>query len=228
MRLPPEALLLAALVPLAACYEDDDHCHDCGPPVFLEIEPNDVPAQANSLGTLYPGDWLAIEGRLSEFGPDLLDGFTLRSGTAIQIQFALYEGASGADFDVCLYDPDTGQYVYCWETSAHPETGAFSILGPGKDVHLVLSPFLGDAPYRLELYVYDACCYDATQGITIEGDGERMPLRPFSSDRWARYAAASRAEEALARLLPGELIEIDPASGELTRTPLVLQPLLSR
>src|SRR5204862_7646553 len=76
MRLPPEALLLAALVPLAACYEDDDHCHDCGPPVFFEIEPNDVPAQANSLGTLYPGDWLAIEGRLSEFGPDLLDGFS--------------------------------------------------------------------------------------------------------------------------------------------------------
>lgn len=228
MRFPAEALLLAALVPLAACYDDDDDCHDCGPPVFFEIEPNDVPAQANSLGTLYPGDWLAIEGRLSEFGPDLLDGFSLRSGTAIQIQFALYEGVSGADFDVCLYDPDTGQYVYCWETAAHPETGAFSIFGPGKDVHLVLSPFLGDAPYRLEIFVYDACCADESQGLVIEGDGERLPLRPFSSGRWARYAAASRTEEAPALVLPGELIEFDPTSGELSRTPLVVQPLLSR
>jgi hypothetical protein len=224
MRPRLEVLLLAALVPIAACYDDDDDCYDCGPPVYVEIEPNDLPAQANLLGTLYPGDWLAIEGRLSEID-DLLDGFSLRSGTAIQIQFALYEGVSGADFDVCLYDPDTGQYVFCWETSAHPEAGGFSILGPGKDVHLVLSPFLGDAPYRLELYVYDACCYDETKGIVLAGDGERAALRPFSAERWARYAAQIRPEEPVLHTLPGTLIEIDPATGELRRSPLRVQPL---
>lgn len=227
-------LLLAALAPLAACYDDDDDCYDCGPPVYLEIEPNDVPAQANFLGTLYPGDWLAIEGRLSEFGPDLLDGFSLRSGTAIHVQFALYEASSGADFDVCLYDPDSGQYVFCWETSSHPETGAFTIHGGGKDVHLVVSPFLGDASYRLEVFVYDACCPDQPQGA-LAGDGERIPLRPFSAERWARYAAAIEPQGPAGRALPGMLIEVDLETGELRRTPLLVervlpawQPLLPR
>ena len=220
-------LLLAALAPLAACYDDDDDCYDCGPPVYLEIEPNDLPAQANFLGTLYPGDWIAIEGRLSEFGPDLLDGFSLRSGTAIHVQFALYEASSGADFDVCLYDPDTGQYVYCWETASHPESGAFTIHGGGKDVHLVLSPFQGDAPYRLEIFVYDACCSDQALQM-VEGDGERTPLRPFSAERWSRYAAPVAAETPLPQFLPGELIEVDLETGALRRTPLLVQPLVSR
>jgi len=221
-------LLLAALAPLAACYDDDDDCYDCGgPPVYFEIEPNNVPAQANFLGTLYPGDWLAVEGRLSEFLPDLLDGFALRSGTAIHVQFALYELSSGADFDVCLYDPDTGQYVFCWETDSHPETGAFTIHGGGKDVHLVLSPFLGDAQYRLEIFVYDACCSDEAAQL-VEGDGERMPLRPFSSERWSRYAAPVEPKAQLPRSLPGQLIEVDPETGELRRTPLLVQPLFPR
>jgi len=230
MRPSSSILLFAALAaPLAACYDDDD-CYECDWLEFHEVEPNNLPEQANWIGTLYPGDLVAIEGRLSEFTPDLLDGFAMSSGDAIGIQFSLWESTSGADFDVGLYDPDTGQYIAWWETSNHPETGAFTIWGPGKDVHLVVSPFLGESAYRLEIYVYPACCPDGAAPGTVEADGAPTALRPFSPQRWTHYAAAEPLASAsqIVPALPGELIEIDPRTGTVQRQPLLIRPLRLR
>jgi hypothetical protein len=229
MRIQPQALLLAlAVAPLVGACDDDD-CYDCsGWQDVYEVEPNDLPSQANWLGTLYPGDRIAIRGRISELGPDLLDGFALRSGTAIGVQFALWADVPGADLDLCLYDPDLGAYVACWETSAHPEAGGFSILGPGKDVHLVVSSFLGDSTYTLELWIYETCCGD---GAAPEGgvltDASAGPHRAGTEDRWAAYLAGEQAAtEPEPRVLrPGHLIEIDLDSGAIRRRPLLLEEL---
>jgi len=227
MQLPPKALLIVLLtLPVAGCYESTG-CGSCGWLSLFEVEPNDLPHQANWLGDLYPEDALAIDGRITQFGPDLLDGFALRSGAPIHVQFALWADQPGADLDVCLYDPDLGQYIACWETSAHPETGAFTIWGAGKEVHLVVSSYLGDSSYRFEVQVYSACCPDGPAPAAIETDTLAGPHRLGTEERWARYAAQARAEAAAAprSVVPGELIEIDLESGELRRRPLVLEPL---
>jgi hypothetical protein len=223
--LPPgllALLLIPASLALPGC---DDDCNACsGWTDAYEIEPNDLPAEANWLGTLYPGDALAIHGRITQLGPDLLDGFALRSGAPIYVEFALWADQPGADLDLCLYDPDTGQYIYCWETPAQPEVGNFTIFGAGKDVHLVVSSFLGDSDYRLEVAVYTPCCPpDEAQGL-IQADGMPGPHREGTDALWSLYlpSGPTARGEPVRLVLPGELVEVDLASGELRREPLLL------
>lgn len=231
MRPRLQALLLAlAAVPLVGACDDDD-CFECGGwQDVYEVEPNDQPFQANWLGSLYPGEDIAVHGRITQYGPDLLDGFAMRSGGPIHVQFALWADAPGADLDVCLYDPDLGDYIACWETPAHPETGAFSIFGAGKDVHLVVSSWLGDSAYTLELRVYDACCGDEAPPGGVFADGLAAPHRAGSEQRWARYALGDHvlSAERPRLVLPAEVVEVDLASGAVLRRPAVVEPLGSR
>jgi len=224
MRQPLQVVLLALVAaPLApACYQV--HSGD-GWQELYEVEPNDQPSQANWIGTLLPGDTLAVQGRIDELGPDLLDGFAMRSGAPIHVQFALWAAQPGADLDVCLYDPDLGEYIACWETSAQPETGAFTIYGAGKNVHLVVSSYLGDSAYRLEVRVYDTCCMDTLAPGDIVADGILAAHRAGTAARWARYGEQPALEPAQARrlVLPGEVLEIDLESGAILRQPALIE-----
>jgi len=175
-----------ALLPFAllGCYDDD--CDDCdGDEVvaFLELEPNDLPPQANHFGLLYPGERFYIDGSVRDDAGDPFDGFAFTASEPIHVDFQLFHGDPGSDLDVCLYDPLLDQTLACWATADRPERGGVDVFEGGLDFHLVVESFAGDAPYSLEIVVFRLASQPlgAAGGSGLAGTGaagERAPDAP--------------------------------------------------
>jgi hypothetical protein len=202
--------LLALPFALAACCDDDDDCDGCGGPsvpVFLEREPNDLPATANDFGTVRPGDDLIIEGSIRDDLSDPFDGFAFTAGEPLHVDFELFiDGA--ADLDVCLYDPQIDETVACFATDNDPERGGVDVFEGGLDFHLVIESFTGDAAYSLVLTVLPLFGREAlgVEGGSVRGVGA---LSEHPSE--TRDGYAERAPEP--RLVLEQVVEVDLERG---------------
>ena len=122
-------------------------------PTVFEVERNDFPDEANHFGVFVPGDSLLIEGRITDSGFDPFDGFAFTAGTPLHLDFQLFIDNVLADFDVCLYDPQLGAVVDCFQTANNPEQGGVDVVTAGLDFHLVVESFVGSGTYGLEIFV---------------------------------------------------------------------------
>lgn len=172
---------------LTACTHDDyDDCASCDDLVVYESEVNDSSAQADWIGVLYPGQALSIRGHVTQYGPDLFDGFAFVTGAPMQIDVSLWADAWGADLDLCVWDPVFRQYVTCFETAAQPESGSFLVLEAGKEIHLVVRSFVGDSAYWL-----DVAGAAADYGL----QAAQTPSTERAPGAWDAYGPASAAAQ---------------------------------
>ncbi len=207
---------------LAGCYVDDD-CYKCGEPYYYaEQEPNDSAATADWIGPVGPGDGLAVLGHVTYWGPDIYDGFAFSTASACDVEIALWTDDPFADLDLCVYDPDLGQFVFCFETGEDPETGVFTIWEAGKPFHLVVTSFTGASSYTLEVRASHPSSVPATAGSGLAAAVEHREGRAAF---WADYRglAADSGEPLL--LLPGEIVTIDLESGAVETEPALVLPL---
>ena len=224
MRPAKKLELLALLVSfsLVAC---DDDCDDCDGdpqfPVFLEIEPNNDPPDADHFGVIRPGDHFFIEGTIRDDAFDPFDGFAFTSGDLIHVDFQLFVDDPFSDLDVCLYDPQLDQTIACFATTSNPEQGGVDVVSAGFDFHLVVESFVGISHYTLEIAVQPLLA--ATQAR--EPGAAQSPLSAVNASQFAgREPAAEheyskrRAAERDQRLVIEQTLEVDRASGLVLET----------
>lgn len=204
-------------------------------PVLLESEPNDFAPDANFFGSVLPGDHFIVEG--SVFDPlfDPFDGFAFVADVPCTVEFFLHADDPFADFDLCVYDPAIDDFVACWETAANPESGFISIVDPGVEFHLVVSPFSGLGFYALEVFVSEL---DGVAAFSASADGEPESSIQASSDpgpgrpELKAERRAYFAPEPLSSARPGEeepeiagtLVEFDPSDGQVRQRTLIRLP----
>ncbi len=147
-------LSLALAFSLAGCghYHKDKKHHSAGNDPLFEVEPNNDAAHADYLGEIRAGDFVAVEGHISEFGNDEYDGFAFYALEPVSVHITLHEFYSGSDLDFAIYIPEIDQVVDAWETTNHPEFGVFNFAGAGE-FHIVVDAWAGDSTYLLEVDV---------------------------------------------------------------------------
>jgi hypothetical protein len=211
---PPLALAASCL---AGCIH---HSHDDKHLFLSESEPNDGACCADHFGLLEPGDFLAIHGFITDDGFDPFDGFAFTAWEPISVDFRLYADQPGADLDVCLYDPQLGVTVDCFESPFNPETGTAHVFAGGADFHLVVNSFAGDTAYTLELEVFPLFADGAALAAgAVAGAGHATlekadRSRDFGAYHPAPPPLARRTEPALV-LDAGEIVLLDLESGDL-------------
>ena len=209
-------LILLALSPLAAC----THSHSDPPsvPVYAEVEPNDDPFSANYFGRIRPGDRFFIDGWIDDRGFDPFDGFAFTADVPLHVDFQLWIDDPFADLDVCLYDPQLGLVLDCFQTASNPERGGVDALAGGLDFHLVVESFSGRSSYALEISV--TALYAATAALPGSGltgtDGRRDADKPEAAavKGYAKTESDERDEPTLRAVF---VLEIDPRTGEISR-----------
>jgi len=198
------------LLPLAACgYSHHDH-HELqpgtepDPPLpLVEIEPNDHASTADYLGEYHPGDYVAVEGHITECCVDPYDGFAIYAPYASSVYITLHEDSPGADLDFCIYDPVIDEMIACWESDSHPEGGIFDYAG-GGEFHIVVDSWIGDTTYLLEI--------------------DMQPLAPAASFDPGSPPAAQRALPAPSALAHERLADyLQGQAEQLQRRALLLQ-----
>lgn len=222
----PHERLGAVLLPLGAtlllgCV------HSGGGPSFglSESEPNDAACCADYFGFLTPGEHLSINGFISDDGFDPFDGFAFTASGPITVDFRLFAHDFGADLDICLYDPQLGIIIDCFESPFDPETGTAHILLGGTDFHLVVNSFSGDTPYTLEIDVHPlffASDTPAPAGATIvpvPGDPRGKADRMKAFEGYLGRADLDTQDPV--NLDVGQAIELDLSTGETRTAPYV-------
>jgi len=207
MRLALLALLGFSFALTACCDDDCDDCDGPSVPVFFENEPNDLPANANHFGAVFPGDDFIIEGSIRDDLSDPFDGFAFTAGAQLHVDFELFiDGA--ADLDVCLYDPQIDETVDCFATSSDPERGGVDVFEAGLDFHLVIESFTGDADYRLVLTVLPLFGREAlgVEGASVRGVGARSEHPSKVPNGYAERAPAPQ-------VVLEQVVEVDLESG---------------
>jgi hypothetical protein len=205
------ALPFLLLVGLTACYDDDDDGGDCCPiPTFVELEPNDDPADANYMGVIAPGDRFFIEGFVRDDLGDPFDGFAFTANQPLHVDFQLFMESTAVDLDICLYDPQLGQTLACWATDQQPERGGVDVDTGGLDFHLVVESFIGDASYSLEIVVQPFLAREA-----LDADAPRIRATDVRTEREAEAPQGYREpERGVARRIE-QYVELDPVTGAL-------------
>ncbi|MBI5363880.1 MAG: hypothetical protein HZA53_11925 [Planctomycetes bacterium] len=197
------ALFLASLPLLPGCFLhvvafDDD-------PVYAEVEPNDTALSAPFYGGLRPGDGLAIEGHVQEQGFDLYDGAAVRADAPIELVFDLESHALFSDLDVCVYDPELGQFVVCADGPSDPEHGSVIVLEAGKVLHLVVTSAAGDAPYTLRIRARTAV-FPLAAAAAARADAAGDPAK---AAKRAGYARTDAPERPIERVLGARVYDLD-------------------
>ncbi len=150
-RRAPALALALALSLLPACHPHPAGPTPAGSTTYLhEVEVNDDAWSANWVGELRVGERIVIDGAITECCPDPFDGFALFAAEPLTLRLVLRETASGADLDLAVHLPATGDLVAAFETDRHPEVGVVDVLAP-VELHAVVRSFHGDSGYRLEL-----------------------------------------------------------------------------
>lgn len=122
-----------------------------GPPVYQENEPNDFLYFPDWMGGLDDHDHLIIEGHVDGFGPDIADHFEFFAEEPLEVEFWLDGWQPGADVDICLIDPDTGELLASYDSPDNFESGYFSIDWPGKHFVLRVESWIFGTSYSLEI-----------------------------------------------------------------------------
>jgi len=197
-----------------------------GKPHLSESEPNDGACCADDFGTLHAGEFLAIHGSITDSGFDPYDGFAFWAPQPMTVEFRLYADAPWADLDVCLYDPQLGITVDCFESPYNPETGSAHILAGGTEFHLVVNSFTGDTNYTLEveafpLYLSSTEDAGGAGGGKVIGGGHTADEKADRSGAFAAYgepiaraAAPEPREVSLVGL--GELYLWNESTGDMS------------
>ena len=144
-------LLLAGVVGGCGGDDHDDEHHD-GAVCFLvgEREPNATPLTAQFLSDLFVDDCVAVDGSL--FDPLDVDSYRVLVQESLTLVVTL-EHSPFVDFDVQLFDADTGQLIVDCGSNVVPEGCAVSFVVRGFDiaVDVVVSSVLGAGTYTLTL-----------------------------------------------------------------------------
>ena len=146
------ALFLALASLLAACspYGSSTPVPYSGGGPLYEVEPNDDAVHADYLGEFRAGDFIAVEGNITECCNDPFDGFAFYALEPVLVQVTLQSFNPHADLDFALYLPEIDALVDSWETSNNPEFGVFSFAGAGE-FQIVVDSWIGAADYLLEV-----------------------------------------------------------------------------
>ncbi len=152
-----------------------------GPPVFIEIEPNDAPWQADFIATLHQGSHLFVEGHVDgPFGFDALDRFEFVAHEPCEIELVLHGLDPFADLDLCIYDPASGQVVACFESPWNPEQATVVVHEPGTVFQvMVYAPFL-HSRYELEVLAWPYPLHPLEVERARESNGEAAAITVLS------------------------------------------------
>ena len=193
-----------------------------------ESEPNDAACCADFLGFLSPGEIVTVQGFIDDSGFDPFDGFAFTANQPLTVQFNLFIDNPGADLDFCVYDPQLGFTVDCFESPFNPEFGSIDVFTGGTSFHLVVNSFNGASSYTLQVEVFplffgatagdglqslDAPAIQARTGESPGGFGKPDRLPDFDA-----YGADAGADPGEAEAEPHvigvlEVLEL-PASDE--------------
>ena len=191
--------------------DDDPPPPPPGP--LMEIEPNDDALDADYIGEIWAGDYLAIQGHITECCPDPFDGFAFYATEPVEVIVTLTELDQDTDLDFALYDPYLDEIIAAWETDAHPETGSFYYDGVGE-FHLVVASYFGDSSYVLEL---DVLPLDPMRLLTNRPGPSGPDPDGLTRQRFRAYHAAPEPEPTAERVL------LEEREGAL---PVPIGPLL--
>ncbi len=202
--------------------------HDHHAPTYSESEPNDDACCADDFGVLAAGEFLSIEGFISDDGHDPFDGFAFEAWQPLEVEFRLIS-ESGADLDLCLYDPQIDLVVDCYETPYNPEVGTAFILAGGVDFHLVVNAFAGSGPYTLEvwaspLYGATAPAASGAEASALVAAAAPAPVRASPRSDFTAYLRGHEvaAGAPVARL--GIALFVDLESGATNTAPIAETP----
>ena len=144
-------LRLAAAVGGCNGDDHDDNHHD-GPGCFFlsEVEPNATPLTAQFLSDLFVDDCVAVDGSL--FDPLDVDSYRVLVQESLTLVVTL-DHSPFVDFDVQLFDADTGQLIVDCGSNLVPEGCAvpFAVRGFDIAVDVVVSSVIGAGTYTLTL-----------------------------------------------------------------------------
>ena len=129
---------------------DDDHHGGAGCFLFGEVEPNATPLTAQFLGDLFVDDCVAVAGNL--FDPADVDSYRVFVQETLTLAVTL-DHSPFVDFDVQLFDADTGQLIVDCGINAAPERCVVPFVVGGFDiaVDVVVTSFIGAGTYTLTL-----------------------------------------------------------------------------
>jgi hypothetical protein len=126
--------------------------HDDGNACFLigEREPNDTFLTAQFLGDVFVDDCFIVSGSI--FDPADVDSYRVLVQESVILDVTL-DHSSLVDFDVQLFDADTGQLIRDCGINVVPEVCAVSFdVGSGDiAVDVVVTSFIGAGTYTLTL-----------------------------------------------------------------------------
>ncbi len=184
------------------------------PPPLYEIEPNDNALFADYIGEILPGDFIEIEGHITEYYPDPFDGFAFYALGPVRLVITLNEANPGADLDFSIYDPMVDRVIAAWETGSSPEVGVFDWVGPGE-FHIVVASYYGDSDYLLQV---DVQPLPFGLAATNEGPLEvnRTPS-PSAIERFGAYHARESAKAPARK--PSQVLLLSEQDGELLLLP---------
>jgi hypothetical protein len=129
---------------------DDDHHGGAGCFLFGEVEPNATPLTAQFLGDLFVDDCVAVAGNL--FDPADVDSYRVFVQETLTLVVTL-DHSPFVDFDVQLFDADTGQLIVDCGINVVPEgcVVQFAVHGFDIAVDVVVTSFIGAGTYTLTL-----------------------------------------------------------------------------
>jgi hypothetical protein len=127
---------------------DDDAIAGCF--LFGEVEPNATPTTAQFLGDLFVDDCDIVEGSL--FNPADVDSYRVLVQESLTLTVTL-DHSPFVDFDVQLFDADTGQLIVDCGINVAPEICVVPFVLRGFDiaVDVVVTSFSGAGTYTLTL-----------------------------------------------------------------------------
>ena len=120
--------------------------------VFGEREPNATPLTAQFLGDLFVDDCFVVEGSL--FDPVDVDSYRVFIQETLTLVVTL-EHSPFVDFDVQLFNADTGELILDCGLNVVPEVCVVPFVVSSRDiaVDVVVTSFLGAGSYTLTLDV---------------------------------------------------------------------------
>ena len=145
-------LMLAGI--LSGCNGDDDHDgehHARGRClVFGEREPNDTPPFAQILDPGFAGDCVIVEGDL--FTVTDVDTYGILIEETLTLVVTI-DHSPGVDFDVLLFNADTGELILDCGLNVVPEVCVVPFVVGSRDiaVDVVVTSFFGAGPYTLTI-----------------------------------------------------------------------------
>jgi hypothetical protein len=111
-----------------------------------------------------------------------------------------------------VYDPQLGDFAFCFETADAIESGRFSVPSAFTDFHLVVNSYALASEYRLEVY----CVPISLGAMAQEPAVTDRPGRAVPFDGYFGGAAVADEPEVETHVVAqGELLEIDAATGAL-------------